>query len=73
MSKQQDAYVKLLLGRVMHYAFCEHKRSTVNRKFPYIDGGSIEYADIAVRLLGYDDDAVDELKAELRRLGDDVD
>ena len=72
VSKQQDAYVAQLLGRVMHHSWCDHKNSTP-RKYPYVDAGSQDYANIAVRMLGYDEDAISELEAELRRLGDDVD
>ena len=72
MSKQQDAYVAQLLGRVMHHSWCDHKNSTP-RKYPYVDAGSQDYAMIAVRFLGYDDEAVSMLEKELRGLGDDVD
>lgn len=72
MSKQQDAYVAQLLGRVMHHAWCDHK-NTKPRKYPYVDAGSQDYAMIAVRFLGYDDETVGLLEMELKRLGDDVD
>lgn len=50
--------VVLHLGRRMYENFCSHKKWEPF-PFPYVDGGSLRSARIAVDYLGYDDDVLE--------------
>ena len=69
--KDNRTYVKMLLARAMYHKRCEFKKVDPF-KFPYTDPGSLDYAAIAIDLLGYDDDGITELELYLRDKGDDV-
>tara|TARA_R110000822_G_scaffold310068_1_gene441128 strand:+ start:759 stop:959 length:201 start_codon:yes stop_codon:yes gene_type:complete len=58
----QEIEVRYLLGRKFYMNLCEHK-GFEPRPHPYIDTAMNEYANIAVTMLGYDDEAITRLKA----------
>jgi hypothetical protein len=58
----EELEVRYLLGRKFYMNLCEHKGFTP-RPHPYIDTAMNEYANIAVSMLGYDDEAIARLKA----------
>ena len=58
----EEIEVRYLLGRKFYMNLCEHK-GFVPRPHPYIDTAMNEYANIAVTMLGYDDEAIARLKA----------
>ncbi len=56
----EDAYVTGLLARAMYLRWCEHKGFDP-RAGMYADAGSMDYARVAVDILGYDQNAIDHL------------
>lgn len=56
----EDAYVTGLLARAMYLRWCEHKGFDP-RPGMYADAGSMDYATVAVDILGYDDQAIARL------------
>ena len=58
----EELEVRYLLGRKLYMNLCEHK-GFKPRPHPYIDTAMNEYANIAVNMLGYDDEAIARLKA----------
>ena len=58
----EEREVRYLLGRELYMNLCEHK-GFKPRPHPYIDPAMNEYANIAVNMLGYDDEAIARLKA----------
>ena len=59
-NKAEDAYVTGLLARAMYLRWCEDKGFDP-RPGNYADAGSIDYAKVAVDILGYDQNAIDYL------------
>lgn len=56
----EDAYVTGLLARAMYLRWCEHKGFNPKPGM-YADAGSMDYARVAVDILGYDQNAIDHL------------
>ena len=56
----EDAYVTGLLARAMYLRWCEHKGFDPKPGM-YADAGSMDYARVAVDILGYDQNAIDHL------------
>lgn len=69
--KDTRLYARLLLSRAMYHKWCSFK-NVKPRPWPYVDAGSQDYAAVAIDLLGYDDDGINELELYLRSEGDDV-
>ena len=63
----KDTYVRAMLARLMYLRLCEYKNYTP-RSGMYADAGSRDYADLAIDVLGYDDEAVDEIGKALERM-----
>lgn len=70
MSKQKE-YAKQLLARAMYHKWCEFKNFPPKR-FPYVSDGSIDYADTAIEMLGYDDESITIMEEFLAERGDPV-
>lgn len=56
----EDAYVTGLVARAMYLRWCEHKGFNPKPGM-YADAGSMDYARVAVDILGYDQNAIDHL------------
>jgi hypothetical protein len=56
----EDAYVTSLVARAMYLRWCEHKGFNPKPGM-YADAGSMDYARVAVDILGYDQNAIDHL------------
>jgi hypothetical protein len=67
VSNRDDIYVTQLVARAMYHAWCKHKHLTP-RPFPYSDAGAQDYASVAVGLLGYDQDSINDIEATVLAL-----
>ena len=63
----QDTYVRGLLARLMYLRLCSFK-GYEPRGGMYADAGSRDYADLAIDVLGYDDESVVEMERTLERM-----
>ena len=61
----EELAVVALLARALYLNYCQVKGYTPNAK-PYVPAWAIDYANVAVLYLGYDDDAIDALKEVTR-------
>lgn len=59
MPTPTDDQVIHALARRMYESFCEHRAWTPH-PYPYVDAGSIRNATLAVDMLGYSDDVLEE-------------
>lgn len=62
-----DNYARGLLARLMYLRLCTYK-GYEPRGGMYADAGSRDYADLAIDVLGYDDESVVEMEKALERL-----
>lgn len=53
--------VQQMLARAMYLSWCKYKKVTPKPGL-YADSGSLDYASVAIDMLGYDDEAIDRLK-----------
>lgn len=61
----EEQAVIALLARALYLNYCQKKGFTPNAR-PYVPAWAIDYANVAVRYLGYDDDAIEALKEVTR-------
>jgi hypothetical protein len=57
----EEMMVQQMLARAMYLRWCSYKKVDP-RPGMYADAGSLDYAGVAIDLLGYDDEALDRLK-----------
>jgi hypothetical protein len=56
----KDQMAVLALARLMYLQYCEQKKFSAHAA-PYVPGWATDYASVAVRALGYDEDDLDSL------------
>ena len=61
----EETQVQYMLARVLYERFCEFKKFTP-RDEPYVDPAMLDYASIAVDMLGYDQNSIDRLERRIR-------
>lgn len=64
MSDTDDTRAVHLLARFMYHYYCKEKGFTPYAA-PWVPRWAIDYAELAVKMYGYTDEAVDELHQEL--------
>lgn len=57
----EEMQVIYALSRAMYISLCDHKGFTPHPE-PYLDAGTTRYAEIAVRMLGYDNNTLDMIQ-----------
>ncbi len=57
--------VQYLMGRVLYERFCEFK-GFKPRPQPYSDPAMLDYAVLAVDMLGYDDSSIEKLQEKVK-------
>ena len=57
----EEVIVQQMLARAMYLSWCKYKK-VEPRAGMYADAGSLDYASVAIDMLGYDDEAIDRLK-----------
>lgn len=62
-----DQRATLMLARFLYHAYCKEKGFTPYAP-PWVPRWAIDYAQLAVKVYGYTDEAVDELQQDLERL-----
>lgn len=62
--KEEETQVTGLLARAFYLKYCKVRGTTPNPQ-PYVPAWAIDYAVIGIRTLGYDDDAIEELRREV--------
>ena len=59
--KDEETRVLGLLARAFYLDYCK-AREFVPRREPYVPEWAIDYAQTAIQILGYDDEALEELR-----------
>lgn len=57
----EEVIVQQMLARAMYLRWCAFKQ-VKPKSGMYADAGSLDYAAVAIDMLGYDDEAIDRLK-----------
>lgn len=69
MSNADKQYAMTLLARRMYRQLCDFK-GIDPWKYPYVDSGSIDYANLSIEYLGYTEDSINKLEDYLMEAGD---
>lgn len=65
----ENTYVRGLVGRVIYHRLADWKGFQPNN-YPYQDKQCIDYANVVVDVIGYDDEMIESLEEYLRDRGD---